>query len=305
MPVGLDIADDGRFAAVIEHGGTDGKPAVTAVVVSADHKTTTHLDGGTGLIKLLPGGGVVAAVGSGKIAGKLGAADAKELVTLDGEVVSLCAAGPRAYAALSSAGELVKGTLDGNIVARTRIDMRKSSFIVCMDDGTAPGDVVIASGNELLRWRGDTELIARFVDEPTGTIRMAWTIDVGLLLTLTNGETYFVAGKGDQTPQRVPLTGNLGVSPHGNLVAGLAVAGQVELVELPSLATWSLPRTLAGATAVALSPDGQRIAATYGGDLAVSALPPVGRDNGLWLDELTNAKLVNDRLQWPWQHQTP
>lgn len=299
MAVGVDIADDGRFAAVIEHAGSDGKPATTTTIVSADRKTLTQFSGGTGLVKLVPGDGVVAAAPGGKVLGKLGGAAPKVLVTLDGEVGSLCATGPRAYAALSSAGELVKGTLDGNIAARTRIDMRKSSFILCASD------VMIASGNELVRWRGDTELVARFVDEPAGTIRMGWTVDAGLVLMLTNGETYFVAAQGDQTPQRVPLTGSIGVSAHGNLVAGLAVAGQVELVELPSLATWSLPRSLSGATAVAISPDGQRIAATYGGDLAVSALPAVGRDDGLWLDELTNATLVNGQLQWPWQHKTP
>jgi hypothetical protein len=299
MAVGLDVADDGRFAAAIEHGGPDGKPAITTTIVSADKKTLTQLSGSTGVVKLVPGEGVVAAATGGKVLGKLGSAVPKELVTVDGEVVSLCATGPRAYAALSSAGELVKGTLDGKIAARTRIDMKKSAFIVCA------GDVVIASGNELLRWRGDVELIARFVDEPAGTIRMMWVVDAGFVMTLANGETYFVAAQGDQTPRRLPLTGTIAVSVHGNLVASLAVAGQVELVELPSLAMWSLPRGLPGATAVALSPDGQRLAATYGGDLAVSALPPVGRDDEVWLDELTNATLVNGQLQWPWQHQTP
>lgn len=299
MAVGIDVADDGRFAAVIEHGGPDGKLATTTTIVSSDRKTLTQLSGGTGVVKLVPGEGVVAAAPGGKVLGKLGGAAPKELVTLDGEVVSLCAIGARSYAALSSAGELVKGTLDGKIAARLRIDMKKSAFVVCA------GDVLIASGNQLMRWRGGTEVIARFVDEPAGTIRMMWVVDAGLVLTLANGEIYFVAGQGDQTPRRLPLTGNIAVSVHGNLVAGLAVAGQVELVELPSLATWSLPRWLPGATAVSLSPDGQRIAATYGGDLAVSALPPVGRDDGLWLDELTNATLVNGQLQWPWQHQTP
>lgn len=299
MAVGLDIADDGRFAGVIEHAGPDGKPAITTTVVSADRKSLTRFDGGTGTIKLVPGEGIVAAAAGGKVLGKLGAAPPNPLVTLDGEVVSLCAIGPRSYAALSSAGELVKGTLDGNIAARVRIDMKKSAFIVCA------GDVYIAAGNQLMRWRGATETIARFVDEPAGTIRMMWVLDAGLVMTLANGETYFVAGQGDQTPQRVPLTGNIAISVHGNLLAGLAVAGQVELVEVPGLATWSLPRALPGATAVALSPDGQRIAATYGGDLAVATLPPVGRDDGLWLDEQTNATLVNGQLQWPWQHKNP
>lgn len=302
MAVGLDIADDGRFAGVIEHGTPDGKPAITTTVVSTDRKTLTQFSGGTGLVKLVPGEGVVAAAPGGKVLGKLGAGEPKELVTLDGEVVSLCALGQRTYAALSSAGELVKGELDRPVAAtaRFRIDVAKSSFLACMS-----GKVYIAIGNRLLRWRADVWEVARFVDEPAGTIRMMWTVDAGLVITLANGETYFVAGQGDQTPQRVPLTGPIAVSPHGNILASLAVAGQVELVDIPSLAHWTLPRVLPGATGVSVSPDGQRIAATYGGDLAVTALPPVGRDYGLWLDELTNAKLVDDQLQWPWKHQTP
>ena len=94
MAVGLDIADDGRFAGVIESGGPDGKPAITTTIVSADRKSQTRFGGGTGTIKLVPGEGVVAAVAGGKVIGKLGAADPKELVTLDGEVVSLLCARP-------------------------------------------------------------------------------------------------------------------------------------------------------------------------------------------------------------------
>ena len=115
---------------------------------------------------------------------------------------------------------------------------------------------MIAAGNQLMRWHGGTELVARFVDEPAGAIRTMWTVDAGLVMTLANGETYFVAGQGDQTPQRVPLTGGVAVSVHGNVIASLAVAGQVELVEVPSLAHWSLPRVLPGATSVSISPTG-------------------------------------------------
>jgi hypothetical protein len=225
----------------------------------------------------------------------------RELVRLDGEARSVCPAGPRAFAVLSSAGDLVKGTLDAAITSRTHIDIVRNAFIDCI-----PGDdIAIASGNRLLRWNG-TEVteVARFVAEPAGAIDAVRALPTGIYVELANKDKFFISAKGDRTPRRVPLSGVVTLAAHGSLAAGLSVAGQVELVDLPSLAKWTLPRLVARGSSVGISPDATRLLQNVGGS-EIWRLPQAGRDYGAWLDELTNAELVDGHLMWPWQPRTP
>ena len=214
---------------------------------------------------------------------------------------ALAANGTHGFAALSKAGELVKANLEGTKVERVRVDIVRDSFIVC----DPQGDVLLAAGNRLLRWRGDVHELARFAAEPAGSIVGMTSTDAGLLVALANKDLFFLPADGDQTPRRVPLAGNIVVGARGHLLAGMSVSSQIELVDVPSLAKWTLPRLFTGMPQVALSPDGRRVAQSIGGVLAVWQLPRVGSDFGAWLDEVTNASIrsgsSDGNLVWPWQ----
>ena len=306
LPVDVDVADDGRVLALIEHGdpaGAPGAPTRTAVVVAPDRKTQQHTKVGMGPVTLVPTDGLAFAGEAGRIFTRLGDAPPRELLQLDGEVRALAPRGTHALAALSKAGELVTTNLEGTDTKRVRVDIVRDSFIVC----DARGDVLLAAGNRLLRWRGDVHELARFAAEPAGTIVAMTPAETGVFVALASKDLFFVASSGDMTPRRVPLGSNVVVGDRGHLLAGLSVTSQIELVDVPSLAKWTLPRLFSGMPQISLSPDGRRIVQAVGGRLAVWQLPQPGTDYGAWLDEITNASIrsgasaADGNLAWPWQ----
>ncbi|HUS29880.1 MAG TPA: serine/threonine-protein kinase [Kofleriaceae bacterium] len=294
LVLGLDVADDGRILAMIDAIAEAGPPKRAIMIIAADRKTTSHVIDLT-IARLIPGGVVFAREGGHLFGMATGATTPRELVRIDGEARSICATGPSTYAVLSSAGELVKGTLDGAIDSRAHIDIVRNSFIAC--EPTA-GEIIVASGNRLLRWSGtDVTEVARFEAEPAGAIDSLSPTPTGLYIELANKAKLFIAAKGDRTPRPVPLSGPLGIASHGTVAAGLSTTGQVELVDLPSLAKWTLPKLITSRGSLNVSPDGTRLFQ----DSAVWRLPQAGRDYGPWLDEVTNAELVDGRIVWPWQ----
>jgi hypothetical protein len=301
LSMGLDVADDGRVLSILDAVARPGPPTRILLILSADRKTTLHIDDVT-IARLIPGG-VVFARASGHVLGAPVDSDkSRELVRLDGDARSLCPAGPNTYAVLSSAGDLVKGTLDGAILSRGHIDIVRNSFIACHP---AIGDIMIASGNRLLKWNGTgVDEVARFEAEPAGAIDTLIALPTGLYVELANKAKFFIASKGDHTPRPVPLQGVLSIANRGTLAAGLSVSGQVELVDLPSLAKWSLPKLVSGRNKVGVSPDATRLQLDLG-DAAFWRLPQAGQSYGAWLDELTNAELVDGRIVWPWQQSKP
>ena len=118
MAVGLDVADDGRFAAVIEHASPDGKPAITTTVVSADRKTLTRFAGGTGTVKLVPGEALVAGTGR-QGPRKARPADPKSSSRSTARS-SRCVRSEPARTPRSRVRRARQGHLDGNIAARVR-----------------------------------------------------------------------------------------------------------------------------------------------------------------------------------------
>jgi len=82
--------------------------------------------------------------------------------------------------------------------------------------------------------------------------------------------------------------------------------GQISVLDLPSLASWTLPKTFAGLDQYAVSPDGRRVVQALGGQsVAAWELPRPGGDFAAWLDELTNATEDEGILSWPWQQRGP
>ena len=139
------------------------------------------------------------------------------------------------YAALSNTGEIVRGTFGGGGFARAQIkDLADDAFIVCDPER----NVIVASGNRLLRWRGSTTEIARFVDK----IVSVTSTETGTYVTLTNRDLYFLAAHGDQTPRRVPVSQAFAIVDRGRRVIGLSATMQIEIVDMPAFATWTLPK---------------------------------------------------------------
>ncbi|HTL34142.1 MAG TPA: serine/threonine-protein kinase [Kofleriaceae bacterium] len=297
LPVGVDNADDGRILGILD-AMTKPPGTRTLMLVTTDRKKTLKI-ADVSIARLLPAGVVLARDGGHVLGAPVDSDQTNELVRLDGEARSLCPAGRNAYAVLSSAGDLVKGTLDGAIESRTHIDIVRNSFVSC--EPTGVNGIVIASGNRLLRWSGtDVTEIARFVAEPAGAIDTLLALPTGLYVELANKDKFFISAQGDHTPRRMQLTGNVGIASHGTVAASISAAGQLELVDLPSLAKWSLPKLATGRADVSVSPEGTHLMQEIGGG-AVWRLPRAGRDYGTWLDEITNAELDDGRLIWPWQ----
>jgi hypothetical protein len=284
------LADERRLLVVAQTAR--GTSVVTIRGDGSSELTVDDLGGGR--IAIVPGNAVVYSLGKNRIFGKVGSEPSRELVSLDGEVRSLAAVGSLGYAALSATGELVRGTFGGADFARTRLsDLDKTAFVVADRDR----DVIVGSGPRLLGWRGDVHELARFavpIDHVAST-------DVGLYVSLTNQDLYFVPASGNRTPVRVPVSQLSSISADGRVVAGLAASQQVEVIDMPSLARWTLPKLFTGMPRAALSPDGRMLLQRLGMQVALWRLPQPGSDLTAWLAEQTNAAEVDGAIRWPWQ----
>jgi hypothetical protein len=286
----IPLVAENRALAIMQ---TAKGPAVAGI--HADGKSELLVEElGKGLVNIVPGNAIIYSLGKGRIFGKIGTQPSRELVTLAGEVASIAPNGNLAYTALSTTGELVKGTFGGGNFVRTQLsDPDKNAFVV----GDLTGTVYIGSGNRLLRWRTDVEELARFamsIDVLTAT-------EIGVYVTLSNRDVFFVPATGNQTPQRVPISQLTSISRDGRVLAGISSNQQVELVDMPALAPWTLPKLLEALPGVQSSPDGQRLVQHVGMQVGIWKIAQPGSDFAAWLAEVTNASEDEGHVQWPWQ----
>jgi hypothetical protein len=284
------LADESRMAALVQSArGT------SIVVIRGDGTSDVAVDDiRGGRMSIVPGDALVYSVGKNRIFGKIGSDSSRELVALDGEVISLASNGTLGYAALSANGELVRGTFGGGDFARTRVtDIDKTAFVVA----DKQRNVIVGSGNRLLRWRGDVHEMARFAVP----IDYVVSTELGLYVSLTNHDLYFVPASGNQTPRRIPISQLSSISAQGRVLAGMTASQQIEIVDMPALATWSLPKLFTGFPRVALSPDGALAQQSLGAQVAVWRIAQPGSDFAAWLAELTNATEDEGHVRWPWQ----
>ncbi len=286
----LALAAEGRILVVLQ--SSRGTAVVSIRGDGTSEVAVEDLAGGR--VAIVPGDAIVYSVGKNRVFGKIGSERSRELVSLDGEVRSLAANGRLGYAALSASGELVRGTFGGGDFARTKLtDLDKTAFVVT----DSAHDVLVASGNRLLRWRGDVHELARFA----AAIDYIAPTELGLYVSLVDHGLYFVPSSGDQTPQRVPI-GQLGsIGEQGRVLAGTTASSQIELVDMPSRARWTLPKLVTGLPRVIVSPDGEVVEQSLGMQTAVWRLPRAGSDFAAWLAELTNATEEDGHLRWPWE----
>jgi hypothetical protein len=271
-----------------------GEPTETAVVYTPDLAHVSTLPGLAGPARLVEGDGLVASTGKGRVVGRIGSEPVHQLITVDGEIAGITDLGPLHYAVLSAKGELVKAKLDGNDLVRIRVQVEPGAFVL----GDHQNRVVIASGKHLLRWDQDVHEIAALPH----AIDTLTVLDVGILATTDQGEMFLV---GDAGARRVPIAaGRTQIADRGQAVFGMT-GGQISVVELPAMTSWTLPKVVSGLSDVVVSPDGHRVIQATGGGFALWELPRPGADFGAWLDELTNATEDDGILSWPWQSHGP
>ncbi|MBV8757365.1 MAG: serine/threonine protein kinase [Deltaproteobacteria bacterium] len=291
LPQSFDLARDGRLLILLGAG----EPTSTAVIYSPDLGHDHTVPGLAGPARLIDGGGFVASAGKGRIVGQVGTEPVHQLLTVDGEVAGIAELGPLHYAVLTAKGELVRAKLDGNDLVRLRVQVEPGAFVV----GDRQHRAVIASGKRLLRWDQDVHEIAQLPH----AIESMTALDAGILATTDQGEMYLV---GDSGVHRVPVAAgrDTRVADRGQAVFSMT-GGQISVVELPAMTSWTLPKVVSGFGDYAVSPDGHRVVEATGGGFAMWDLPRAGADFGAWLDELTNATEDDGILSWPWQSHGP
>jgi hypothetical protein len=291
VPQRYQVGRDGRLLVLIN----EGKPESSAVAYSADLARVT-VTSGVMLARLVPGDGVVAATRN-KVVARIGDHEPREVLELDGDVIGLFEAGPEQFVALSSNGELVRGKLDGSDLQRAHVAIEPGAFLVADSRGRA----VVASGAHLYRWDKTVDDLATMAS-PIDSLSI---LDGALLVFLEGGEIYHLPDGG--SPRRLPVAAgrDTRIAERAPAIFGLT-GGQVSVLDLPSLAAWTLPKTFAGLDQYAVSPDGHRVVQVLGaGSLASWELPRPGGDFAAWLDELTNATEDEGILSWPWHPRGP
>jgi len=233
----------------------------------------------------------------GRVLAKIGTAESREVVKLDGPVVSAVGYGSLQFAALSETGELVRGSLATNTIERTHVAASTGSFL----SSETGGRVIVASGDRLLLWDQQIVDIARF-DNPIRSV--AHGQRGRALVTLMNNEVYVVALEPGAIPARL-LSGGQNppvVSIDGNTLVATGNGLQITVVELASVSRWTLPPLFPPVPMIAVSPSSRRIVQGTHGGLMLWTLPTTSADFHAWLDEQTNATKAGDEvLAWPWQ----
>ena len=222
----------------------------------------------------------------------------RELAKVAGGVETVQLLDRRRFAALGKAGELVRGDLAGGALERVQIAMTADTFIAADRDGA----VVVASGKQLAIWPAGGAL------HPFATLgrtaRSLTSVPAGLVAVLDDHSIALVARDGTVHELMTAASEGFAIGGDGAWSAGPGDGGEIAIVELDSLAHWTLPRLFAtvGLGQVVASPAGRNLmVSTYGG-YALYALPDPASDLSAWVEDRTNAtESVDGTLTWPWQ----
>jgi hypothetical protein len=252
--------------------------------------------------RLVPGDAILFGVGDGRLFARIGDGEPREVAKLDGAVESAVALGYRRFAAHSSGGELVRGDLTTGALERARVPGDAKGFVAT--DGA--GRVLIALGHRLLAWDGAVVELAK-LDRPI--VQLA-PYDGGVAVHLPDYEVQALElGPGrdprpDPRPVRLLPPGKQLAyhSSDGKLLAGFGPGQRVNVVELPSLARWTLPVLFDARDLLTMAPSSRRLLQGTHQHFVIWSLPQAGPELGAWLDELTNATIDGRSvLAWPWQ----
>jgi hypothetical protein len=252
--------------------------------------------------RLLQGDAIAFGEGDARVLVAIGAAPAREVARLDGDVDSGVALGYRALAVRSVTGELARIDLAGAAAgAPARIDRARGpgaagGFLAA----DRSGRVLIVDGARVYVWDGAvTELLA--LPRPISRLDPHGS---GALLHHADAEVYATELVPGAVPRRLlaPSRRGAAMSADGKLLVALDHAQQATIVELPAGARWTLPAWVSANDEIAVAPAGRRVVQGAGRLLAVWDLPEASPELGAWLGELTNAAVDEGGvLIWPWQ----
>jgi hypothetical protein len=221
----------------------------------------------------------------------------RELAKVDGGVQSLQPLGPHRFAALGRRGELVRGTVSGGNVERVHVDVDGRAFL-----GTdLDNNVIVAVGSKLIRWGSD---VRQLVQLPRAVDALQ-ACSGGVLAALDDNSIVYVETGAKAVVHTVvgasgtPAT----IGGDGTWAAFAGNGGQINVVELPSLARWTLPIHYVPQNVFLIAaPTKRRFIQGASLRLEVRDLPQAPADLTAWIEDHTNAFESTDNvLTWPWQ----
>jgi hypothetical protein len=222
-----------------------------------------------------------------------------ELAKVDGGVQALMPLEPRHFAALGRSGELVRGALAGGALERVHVDTGADAFLGVDRNGR----VLIASGTRLLVWDGDVHELLK-TGHPIVSLQATAG---GVLIVLDDNSIQYAELSASAPPVVHDVVASAGTQPtisgDGTWVASAGNGGQVTIVEIPSLARWTLPVHYAAFGGMLnASPAKRMLMQGTGTELELRELPLPASDLTAWIDDKTNAFESTDNvLTWPWQ----
>ncbi|HET9992199.1 MAG TPA: hypothetical protein VFQ65_26895, partial [Kofleriaceae bacterium] len=220
----------------------------------------------------------------------------RELAKVDGGVQSLMTFGHDRFAALGRSGELVRGTTAGGPLERIHVDVDANSFLGIDRDE----HVIVAVGAHLFVW--DTTLHP-LVELPRAAAAL-YAVPSGLVAILDNNAAVYVTAEAKPVvhdlvvaSQSAPIVGG-----EGSWLASPGNAGALAIVELPSLARWTLPpQPSSSMNFLIAAPTKRRLAQGVSTGILVYDLVEAKGDLSAWLDDRTNAYENPDGfVSWPW-----
>ena len=294
LPAVIDIDTVGGRVLVREDMG----PATRLVLLKKGTSQATLLtEGGPQPWgRLIAGNAIVLGPGDGRVFARVGDEDAREIVKLDGRALTAVSLGPAQFAAVSDKGELVRGNLGNGAIERTNVAAGSTVYIAA----DLLGRVLIAEDNRLSMWDRDRVVAVQKYDRNIESIDPT---ESGVMVTLVDHELQLFDPASAQPARRLlaPSVRAPVAQPAGRLVIGTGNGEQLMVLEVPTLARWSVPMLYLTTGGLDLAPNARRVLQTMTRSLIVWDLPQTGTDFAAWLDEQTNAEVRDDLLAWPWQ----
>jgi hypothetical protein len=283
-------ASDGRVLIYERTGNTTAELAI----VHAGKPEVEHLVRGTDKIfGVLAPDGVLLTDGGARVLYSEHAGKPVEIAKVEGGVDFIRVLDRRRFAALGKKGELVRGELSGGALERVRIDASDNTILGADRDG----NVVIANGRRLDLWpSGGTLRPLAVLPRPIDGLE---TSGAGMAVALDDKSVYYVEPNGAAHEAIAPTSFATAAGGHGAWLATPGINGQIDIVELPSLAHWTLPKLYAPSGGIEVSPTGRRLAAAMMDGYMVYDLLEPSTDLAAWIDEHTNAVESPDgALSW-------
>ncbi|MBA2540377.1 MAG: serine/threonine protein kinase, partial [Deltaproteobacteria bacterium] len=260
-------------------------------------RAETVVEGDKPWARLVAGNAIVYGLGDSQVFARIGDEPARMVAKLDGVSTHGVGIGLLQFAAHSSTGEVVKGDLRTGAIERVRVPTGTDGFLA--SDGK--GRVFIVEDNRLLIWDGQVSEIAKF-DKP---IDRVFGVEGGVAIqTGRERAIYVLELRAGAAPHRVVAasTNHPAFATNGKLLAAAGNGREIQMIELPSRARWTLPTLSTARDGIGMSPSGTALFQQTDTGIVIWRIPRIGRDFAAWLDDRSNGVVDKDGvLGWSWQ----